>query len=104
MSVARDVTKLPKWAQTRIDTLERNNAYLKAVLAEGPEDSDTFADPYSDSPRPLGKRTMIRFDVGDSSREHFDVRLEGDVLEVYGGSALMLRPHAANVVKLKIER
>jgi hypothetical protein len=63
-----DVDKLPKWAQRKIEALERKIealerevADLRRTLAEGPEDSDTFADPYSDSPRPLGSGTSVQF-------------------------------------------
>lgn len=103
MRADHDITKLPKWAQSEISRLERNLAHAEAKLAEGPEDSDTFADPYANAPRPLGKGTRIEFVADAERRDRFHAHLTEDgILEVSGGSSLQIQPHAANVVRIKL--
>lgn len=99
---ARDRTKLPKWAQHEIERLERDVAHYKAKLSAGPEDSNTFADPYG-TPRPLGRDTSIEFRVGEFPRR-FRARLQGEELVVDGGDGVLVQPWATNVVRLRLGR
>lgn len=102
--MAKDLSKLPKWAQNRITLLERNVEHLKAKLNAGPEDSDTIADPYGSAPRPLGKGTTVHFVVPkdqlgiQGSGNYYSVRLNKDgVLEVGSGmSELDIHPRSSN--------
>lgn len=100
-----DYSRLPKWAQRRLEMLEESVASLRAHLEAGPDDSDTFADPYYDSPRPLGNGTMIRF--GDSEGA-FYVHLEDGALSVTAqsmwASELVIKPRSDNSVRLEMPR
>lgn len=96
------ISKLPKWAQRYISELEQDNETYKAKLSAGPEDSDTFADPY-DTERPLGRGTRIRF---GRSREGFTVYLDKDgELQVSSNwASVHIKPRAANALSVRMER
>lgn len=99
-----DVTKLPKWAQSEICRLERDLATAYEKLTAGPEDSNTFADPYGEAERPLGDSPNIVFKWGDRHTERITVRLEGESLSIQGGDQIMVHPRASNSVYIKIGR
>lgn len=95
--------KLPKYAQHEIARLAMDLEDARAKLAAGPEDSDTFADPYASVPRPLGKGTTIRFGgLGDQS---FNVFWKEGALEVTGNrgskDAMAVLPCVSNSVILR---
>lgn len=98
-----DPSRLPKWAQRRLETLERDLADAQSRLAAGPDDSDTFADPYRDVPRPLGKGTMIQF--GDVEEGAFNVSFEDGQLRIQFASlrsqGLVVLPWSSNSVRLE---
>jgi hypothetical protein len=101
-----DVTKLPKWAQFEIQRLEQDNATYLARLSEGP-DSDTFADPYSDAKRPLGKGTIIQFDLGERFGQRINCRIDtlqnGErVLDVMGGDTVTIEPQSSNAFRVRV--
>ncbi len=107
---AQDIrtARLPKWAQQRIATLERNVERLQAKLAEGPSDSDTFAGPYG-TPRPLGRGTSIVFTGGGlastSSTDRVTVRRQGDgSLYVMCDESAVVLPRASNAFVVVAER
>lgn len=54
--------RAPVWAQHEMNRLARDFILADAQrrLADGPEDTDTWADPYSNPPRPLGSPRIIR--------------------------------------------
>lgn len=101
-----DVSKLPKWAQQRIDVLEQNiDAWKRRALA-GPDDADTFAMHLGEQ-APLGSGTTVRFVLGDDprygirGRMEVDCRVDRGELYVYGGShGLSVLPWSTNVVKI----
>jgi len=93
--------KLPKWAQREIERLQRDLEHAKARLATGPEDSRVFADPYNDTPRPLGHDTTIDFRFSDSWHDRLTVRIEGNGVRLMGGSRLVITPEASNVVHIE---
>lgn len=100
----RNREKLPKWARNEIERLERDLAYAKAHLMEGPEDSRVFANPYSDLTRkPLGDADIL-FEFGDHKK--IIVKLTDEGIEVYGSSSLssslQIQPRASNVVRIKL--
>lgn len=93
--------RLPKWAQQEIDRLERDLDDARAKLSAGPEDSDTFADPYSEQARrPLGQGPTIMFKLGE--RNEIRCRVEHDhrgraYLDVNASSGrLAILPRAGN--------
>jgi len=98
-----DRSKLPKWRL--IEKLENDNAYYLAKLNEGPEDSDTFADAYSDGRRPLGAGTVIEFQLGDRKTVRVRTACEGvtglPYLSINGGDYLEIRPQAANSFEVR---
>lgn len=101
---ADDLSRLPRWAQNRITALERDLAAARARLAAGPEDSDTFADPYStDAVRPLGQGPLVRFG-GPGFDCTFDVTWQDDGIAIQGNSGwpreMVIRPQASNTVRL----
>lgn len=77
-----DLTRIPKWARTEIERLRADNAYLSEKLAAGPADSDVFADPYNETPRPLGRGTIIEFGDKDSAGGAWNVELRDGELRV----------------------
>lgn len=101
----RDLTKLPKWAQQEIERLQHDLEWAKGKLTAGPEDSDTFANPYSDA-TPLGKGTIIAFHT-DEKGSYFNVRMrENGELDIHysprgGAQAIGVVPSASNSVRLR---
>lgn len=101
-----DITKLPKWAQSEIKRLNNNVESLSARLAAGPEDSDTFADPYAETPRPLGQGTTVEFRLsdGDAWGNRIRVRAKKGALYVLGGDGIAVFPQSSNTLVIKSER
>jgi hypothetical protein len=74
--MTHDVTKLPKWAQRRIETLETQLEQVREanrLQVEG--ETDIWIQDYSRGDRPLPVNSTIRFDLGDdeidiSVRDH----------------------------------
>ncbi len=100
-----DVAKLPKWAQARIARLENSVEHLNARLAQGPADSRAFADPYSDSPHPLGPDPHVRFIVGAPRHAggrppHISVRLADGGLYVMASDGLTIEPQSSNTCRI----
>jgi hypothetical protein len=93
---------LPKWAQRELASLEADLAAARAALSVGPDDADTFADPYADPPRPIGRGGLIRF--GGLWPYAFDARLVGGALEIRGEGAISVRPQASNVIVVEVTR
>lgn len=102
----RNYAALPKWARQEIARLTRDLESARAQLAAGPEESNTFADPYSEAPRPLGKDTTIEFHVGDNKlRVRIDRTSRGDeYIDVNGGDMLQIEPRASNGVMIRMRR
>lgn len=91
---------LPKWAKQEIARLERDVEHYKETLRVGPEDSNTFANPYSGAPTPLGKDTIILFQAPAG-----DIRVRLDErgrLEIHGGSGIAIHPRATNTVSIQV--
>jgi hypothetical protein len=94
----RNLARLPKWAQNEITRLRADLEYNEKKLAAGPADSLVFADPYSDTPRPLGNPTV---EFGTERGRRFRVRLDADgLLEVSSDEGLKIQPRASNVIRL----
>lgn len=98
--------RLPKWAQQELSRLERDLEHFQAKLREGPEDSNTFADPYGDAPRPLGASPVIEFRVGNG---RFRVAVEADRgvfgrISVNGDQPVSIKPGASNSFEVELGR
>jgi hypothetical protein len=103
-ATAARVDKLPRHARDLIERLQRNLDHANAKLAEGPCDSDTFADPYSETPRPLGQGTLVQF--GASKHEGtWKVHVEEGQLNInfqaLGNYDMVIIPVSSNVVRLE---
>jgi hypothetical protein len=108
-----DVSKLPKWAQYKIETLEREVATLEEKLMVGPEDSDTFADPFlgfdRNNPkgrtgRPLGKGMRVRFELGPEYPEYIEAWTRDGVLQLMAGETIAIIPEASNAARVRVGR
>ena len=104
-----DISKLPRWAQQRIEIADRDLAYWRTKAEAGPEDSNTFVHHYKDDGSnggtPLGMNTAIRFDVGE--RDYFLVELTSDgTLRVHGADrrngALAVIPKSTNIIEIRV--
>src|SRR5215472_698020 len=98
----QDVSRLPKWAQIKIEALERDLASARALLSAGPEGSDTFADPHARAVRPLGTGTIIRFG-GTGYDRTVDAHWSYGALTIqaHGGHAdMVIKPMAANAFRI----
>lgn len=100
-----DVTKLPKWAQQRIATLEANVEYQmrQAYEATTPGASDTYVDNLGPESElrglPVGAR--IRFHVG---KTRYSVYVQDGELHVRSdGDPLRIKPWACNSITIKTE-
>lgn len=102
------LSRLPVWAQQRIEALERDVNYWRSQAEEGPENSNTFVHSYTDrgenGGQPLGENTDIRFEL-DEGRE-FLVHIESGALQIYAGGLtggdISVRPMSSNTVRLEI--
>jgi hypothetical protein len=96
------VERLPRYAQQLIERLQRDLDHANERLAEGPEGSDTFADPYATPPRPLGTGTMIQFGAGDETfKVHYEDGQLCIALQTMGPRDLAVLPWSANSVRLE---
>lgn len=110
-----DLSKLPKWAQRRIATLEMRLAEERKRIAQfdGPiEDTNTVADPYDEVPRPLRRDATIEFRLDDWTddrgwQQNIRARVRRDVdgsfVEIHGGRGLTVRPWSSNVLRVTVD-
>jgi hypothetical protein len=97
--MSHDITKLPKWAQDKITALENRAKRAEQTLAEGPEDSNVFADPYRAS-RPLGLDTHILFEMKEDS---IYVNPQGDELVISSGfKPIAVLPQSSNFIRVRV--
>jgi hypothetical protein len=97
-----DETKLPKYAQDELNRLRRDLAHAHAKLEAGPEDSDTFADPYL-HPRPLGKGESVEFRLNPQRKVRVRIAQthRGPELDINADSGLSIEPVAANAIRIR---
>jgi len=96
------MARLPQYARQEIERLRRDLADARERLGVGPEGSNTFAEPYSDTPRPLGTDTTVQFTTRDGTK--FRVRVEGDTLDVNADSYVAIEPRASNDFRVGARR
>jgi hypothetical protein len=104
--------RLPRWAQTELLNLRRQNDRLRATIeGETPPDANTFVNDYGDvaglGPRVGLKRgEKVSFyttqDTDDWSTR-IDVRVEDGWLYVNGGRSLVILPGSSNTIRLRSE-
>lgn len=99
-----DITKLPRWAQQKIETQQRDIEYWKNIANAGPDNSDTFIDRYISENKPLGERPTIVFLLADGNR--IQVRLDESRHFVYATSidhSVVVQPQSSNVVRVGVQ-
>lgn len=106
-----DYSRLPKYARERIATLESENERLREkvrLLESGPDlkDSNTFADPYLDGLRPIGRDVMVRFGSQEAVDDCFDVNLceNGDLYVLVNGRMagdVAVIPQSSNTIRIR---
>lgn len=106
---AARLASLPKWAQAEMARLRGNVEYWRRRASVGPDDSNTFAHPYSDAPLPLGHDTTIQFVTTAGLRINVHLernRVSGayDRLDVNAGDSVLIVPRASNSIKIIPER
>lgn len=99
---AERFARLPKWAQQRIGVLEKRVASLTRRVETGPDESNTFADPYI-NPQPLGMNPTIEYRFADSKvRVCIDPKL--NMLYVIGHERLTIHPFSGNAFIIGVEK
>lgn len=106
---AENLDRLPKWAQSEIERLRRDNAYLVAERAAGPEDSDTFlwvGGINATEDKPLGRRAKIDFRPLGAERTtvQFSVYMDGNELIVQATDGINVMPLSSNHIRIKFDR
>jgi hypothetical protein len=102
------VSRLPKWARDEIRRLESNLEQAYAKLNTGPEDSNTVADAYSPTRRPLGKDASIEFSLGPEHWNKVTCRIDrygdgqGDFLYIMGGHMVTIEPQSGNTFRIRV--
>ena len=100
--------RLPAWARQELRILRRDRDFYRdernalASNAYGPEDTDTKAAPYSETPVNLPKGASVEFRLGDDHHEVIRVRVRDGVLDVNANGGLLVLPKATNHVDLKV--
>lgn len=100
-----DTSKLPKWAQQRIEKLEGDVAYWRRKVTEAVSgDTDTFIDEFPELVG-LPRGSRIVFCLPDLSQ--IETRVQDKSLYVAargGGGPLEIQPEVSNVVRIKVGR
>lgn len=102
-----DVSRLPRHGQVYVKSLLAKIERLEGRIAEltvGPEDSDTFAEPYAEEPLPLGRRAHVRFNGATTTEGSFDVQMkDGDLHILVNGTMddAAIMPQSNNVIRIR---
>jgi hypothetical protein len=91
--------------EAEIERLNELVAELRARIENDPEGSNTFAEPYDDSPKPLGRDVRVRFGGMEASGCTFDVHMVGGDLEVRANGTHMetaLIPYSSNNIRIRM--
>jgi hypothetical protein len=106
-----DASRLPRHGQTAVaalrDEIERLNKEaerLRGRLEASAAGSDTFAEPYDDTPQPLGRGTMVRFNGADTTGDTYDVQMrDGDLYVLVNGMQgdTAIVPQSSNTIRIR---
>lgn len=97
-----DVSKLPKWAQSRIYVLECKIAHMQELHAKvlnGQEKSDgpcIIIGPYDDRHVHVSHKTYIEFNLGKGHESRIRVSMKDGYLDVNAGGTVNITPNASN--------
>lgn len=99
------LARSPRPVQQYLARLEQRIQVLEGKATVGPEDSLVTADPYSDTPRPLGRNIAIRYHWGvlRGRDVHIDVEPREGLLRVQapGPLHLIVTPQNANTIDVR---
>lgn len=94
-----DVSRLPKWAQRRIENLERDGEHWKKRALAGPEDTNVFA-LLGMEEKPLAPGSHVRFYLDrrpDRDPHRIDAyEQNGKVYVNVGSGRLLFEPQSSN--------
>lgn len=102
--------RLPKWAQAELASLRRDLELAEEERDElregfaGPEDTDTYADPYGPSPINLPKGGIIAFRIGYGPEDIVHARVTDEGLDLNGMRGLVAIPRASNCFVIGVRR
>jgi len=107
-----NIEKLPKWAQSHIKVLEmrlreqRERKEELEALYRGEGETNVILVDHTNGDKPLPKNSTIRFKTGKQQDwENIDIRVDRrGMLEVRGMRGISVRPEAANMIRIKVER
>jgi len=100
------LAKLPKWARDEVRDLERERdiaMQFAANVRENMPKTSVSIEKYGEDVVYIDDAYPITFRFGDKWEQRFDVRLEGEILEVRGGSRLFMSSQATNEFHIHIE-
>lgn len=101
------IDKLPKWAQTYVEQLIRDNAHLTKSVRELSEpesivNTDTVVKYYTNPSVKLPPGCAIEFTVGE---DHIQVRVRDGKLKIMSiNGRLLIEPQVSNVVNIWTHR
>lgn len=97
------LARLPKYAQDHIAALEHEVQTLTERLGRGPRDARVYADPNAKTPRWLGDKGPVRFQVTSDPNEWIDVTLnrERGYVEIRASYDLAFTPRSSNSAQLR---
>ena len=104
-----DLSKLPVWAQKKIQLLEmqlKETADRLSIFEQKKKTRVSIPHPMfvrtSEKAFYLDDRETFRFRFGDEHWNYVDVGLKKGEVQVMGGHSIIVQPWAANVVKVKM--
>lgn len=101
--------RLPKWAQSRIEVLERDVEWWTEKATAGPENSDTFVRQAYDKVQPLGDSPRIEYRFSEKAMDSIEAHLviyDGKPalrISSNGGDPIIVTPSASNSIYVRKE-
>ena len=95
--------RLPKWAREEISRLNRDIEHLLGKLRERDQGAGRIVvDAYSDEAFRVSETAVIKFEIGDNTRDSITVRMRNDALHINGSDCFAVLPMSSNDVEIKI--
>lgn len=107
--MAQDLSKLPRWAQQKIEVLEMDRAHWKEIATAGPKTSNTFVGHGTLYDTPLGMYPTIRFVLPapapvQNDRAYVTATLRSDdTIQIMGTRGILLSPQSSNVIHIRLD-
>lgn len=99
--------RLPKWAQIKLNNLERIVERQRKLIEEHPP-TNTSIYTYTEPERFLPDNARIRFYVSEPEgeygyRRYIEAKLDKGKLRLMGSASLVVQPHVTNVINVGAE-